>query len=79
MDAEKKSSLERGIVKFFIEDKGYGFVTFEGTDYFAHISNVRDREVLSKGDLVDFEPLDFEKGPKAVNINKVIEDGSEEA
>lgn len=79
MVAENESSPERGVVKFFIEEKGYGFVTFEGTDYFAHISNVKDRELLAKGDLVDFTPLDFEKGPKAVNIVKVIVDGAEEA
>lgn len=79
MAVEKESSLERGVVKFFIEDKGFGFITFDGVDYFAHISNVANRQSLEKGDFVDFIPQDFEKGPKAVNITKVKSNDEKEA
>ena len=61
-------------VKWFNNEKGYGFIGHENGDIFAHYSNIEgdDRyRTLKKGDLVEFEIEDSERGPKAVNIRKV--------
>lgn len=65
----------RGRVKWFNNEKGYGFIEQEqGGDVFAHYSSIVDAEkykVLKKGDQVEFEIQESEKGPKAVHIHKV--------
>ncbi len=64
-----------GRVKWFNNEKGYGFIEREeGEDVFAHYSSIKSEEpykVLKKGDLVEFEIEESEKGPKAVHIHKV--------
>ena len=59
-----------GKVKFFNENKGYGFITDleTGTDYFAHASNCLDK--IKKDELVEFELENGQKGPKAVNVKR---------
>lgn len=75
---EEKKSLAEGIVKFFIEDKGYGFITHDNVDYFVHISNVYNRELLSKGEYVLFDPVSVDRGPKAMNVQKKVNINDEE-
>ena len=59
-----------GKVKFFNDQKGFGFITELGTgkDFFVHVSNVLDK--LHKEDDVIFEVEDGQKGPKAVNVKR---------
>lgn len=63
---------QQGRVKWFNNEKGYGFIEWEGgEDVFAHYSSIdaEDRfKTLHKGDVVAFEIEDSEKGPKAVRI-----------
>ncbi|HXV31372.1 MAG TPA: cold-shock protein [Sinorhizobium sp.] len=64
----------KGTVKFFNQDKGFGFITPEGgaKDVFVHISAVQAAGLatLKDGQQVAFdtEPDRMGKGPKAVNL-----------
>ena len=60
-----------GKVKFFNDQKGYGFLTESetGTDYFVHASNCIDK--VKKDEQVTFELENGQKGPKAVNVKRV--------
>ena len=66
--------MARGTVKWFNDQKGYGFITPEnGKDVFVHHSSIQGEgyKSLSEGQQVEF---DIEKGPKgdqAVNVVKV--------
>ena len=64
--------MEKGTVKFFAEEKGFGFITpTSGNDLFFHISNVVDGNYTPKdGDEVEFEIGEGKKGPAAVNIQR---------
>lgn len=57
---------ERGIVKFFDKDKGFGFVTPDegGRDVFVHVSHVQRAGIpyLEQGMVVSFEPLKDNRG-----------------
>jgi len=63
-----------GTVKFFNQDKGFGFITPDGgaKDVFVHISALQSAglQTLKEGQKVSFdtEPDRMGKGPKAVNI-----------
>jgi CspA family cold shock protein len=58
-----------GTVKFFNEQKGFGFITTpEGNDVFVHASNIADGGTLTDGQSVTFETAPGRKGPEAVNV-----------
>ena len=64
----------QGTVKWFNESKGYGFISRDdGGDVFAHYSAIDGNgfKTLSEGDMVSFEVVEGDKGPKAINIVKV--------
>jgi len=46
-----------GTVKFFNDDKGFGFITPEngGTDVFVHVSALQRGGTIREGDKVSFE------------------------
>jgi CspA family cold shock protein len=58
----------KGKIKFYKEDKGYGFIISGDKEIFFHKSGCQD-EVL-QGDLVDFEIEQGKKGTIAVNVTK---------
>jgi cold shock protein len=63
--------LPTGIVKWFNDAKGYGFIsTDEGKDLFVHYSaiNMDGRKTLFEGQQVEFEVSDGPKGPQAANV-----------
>ena len=67
-------SIVQGTVKWFNESKGYGFITRDdGDDVFAHYSAIDGNgfKTLSEGDLVSFDIVEGDKGPKAINIVKI--------
>jgi len=66
--------LAQGIVKWFNDRKGYGFISQEdGNDVFVHFSSIvaSGYKTLSEGDKVDFEIEESDRGPEAKNVNKV--------
>jgi CspA family cold shock protein len=66
--------LAQGIVKWFNDRKGYGFISQEdGNDVFVHFSSIEASgyKTLSEGDKVDFEIEESDRGPEAKNVNKV--------
>lgn len=64
----------RGKVKWFNNDKGYGFVDYkENEDIFVHYSAIKQDgfKTLSEGQLVEFELIETDKGLQAVNVVEV--------
>jgi CspA family cold shock protein len=60
-----------GTVKFFISDKGYGFITQdEGEDVFVHYSNIQGSgyRSLTEGQRVEFDVAPGRKGNEAQNV-----------
>jgi CspA family cold shock protein len=65
------AAMTSGIVKWFDERKGYGFIEQEeGPDVFVHYSGITGSgfKSLNEGDRVEFEIKDGPKGPNAVNV-----------
>ena len=66
--------MANGIVKWFNNSKGYGFIEQEeGPDVFVHHSaiNADGFKSLNEGDQVTFDIEQGEKGPAAVNVTVV--------
>ena len=66
--------MNKGTVKWFNNQKGYGFICDEsGKDVFVHYSglNMEGFKSLEEGASVEFDVVDGTKGPKAVNVTKL--------
>jgi len=66
--------LAEGIVKWFSNKKGYGFIEQEGDkDLFVHHSaiNMTGFKTLEKGDRVSFDVEESDRGPEAKNVTKL--------
>lgn len=64
------TTMLQGVVKFFNQEKGFGFIKYNGDqEIFVHITAVDNKEPLNEGDEVTFEIGDGKKGPMAVNVS----------
>ncbi len=65
--------MAEGVVKWFNDAKGFGFITEDGgADVFVHHSSIQGSgfKSLSEGDKVEFEIVKGQKGPAAGNVRK---------
>ena len=67
--------MAKGTVKWFSNQKGYGFITPEGggKDVFVHHSAIQGEgyKTLDEGQQVEFEVTQGPKGEQAANVNKL--------
>jgi len=63
--------MQEGVVKFFNETKGFGFITPNdgGREVFVHSSGLKDR--IRENDDVSFEVAQGQKGLNAVNVKLI--------
>ncbi|MBI3557363.1 MAG: cold-shock protein [Deltaproteobacteria bacterium] len=66
--------MAQGLVKWFNDAKGYGFIQQDGSDkdVFVHYTAIQGDgfKTLAEGQKVDFELIDGPKGPQAANVTK---------
>lgn len=60
--------MKEGIVKFFNESKGFGFIkdAETGQEYFVHVTGLVDK--IKEDDKVTFEVTEGRKGLNAINV-----------
>lgn len=67
--------MPKGIVKWFSNQKGYGFITPDGggKDVFVHHSAIQGDgyKTLDEGQAVEFEVTQGPKGEQAANVHKL--------
>ena len=66
--------MNKGTVKWINKQKGYGFISDEaGHDVFVHYSglNMDGFKSLDEGAAVEYDVVEGEKGPQAVNVTKL--------
>ena len=64
--------MSKGTVKFFNDDKGFGFITPEdgGKDVFVHVNGLNEGS-LDEGDKVSYDVEQGKKGLNAVNVSVI--------
>jgi cold shock protein len=64
--------MQTGIVKFFNETKGFGFVVDDasGQEIFLHVTGLNGTKVR-ENDKVEYETVEGRKGLNAVNVKKI--------
>ena len=64
-----------GKVKFFNEQKGFGFIAGDdGQEYFVHKTGLKEGARIRDNDEVTFEVGTGDRGPKAVNVSMASEE-----
>ena len=70
----KEEVLAQGTVKWFSNEKGYGFIErAEGDDVFVHFSAIQGQgyRSLTEGQRVEFEVVQGQKGLQAANVQVI--------
>ena len=63
--------MKTGVVKWFNNEKGFGFISVEGEgDVFVHFSAITGEGYMSleEGQSVQFDVVEGAKGPQAANV-----------
>ena len=66
--------MSKGIVRRFNNQRGFGFISdSEGNDVFVHYTGINGEgfKSLEEGQEVEFDVVQGEKGPQAVNVTKL--------
>ncbi|WP_314065269.1 cold-shock protein CspD [uncultured Vagococcus sp.] len=66
--------MEQGKVKWFNNEKGFGFIEVEGhDDVFVHFSAIQGDgfKSLEEGQEVEFSVVEGERGPQAADVTKL--------
>lgn len=66
--------MSKGIVRRFNNQRGFGFISdSEGNDVFVHYTGINGEgfKTLEEGQEVEFDIVQGEKGPQAVNVTKL--------
>jgi len=66
--------MEKGRVKWFNAEKGFGFIEVEnGDDVFVHYSAISGEgfKSLEEGQEVEFDVVEGDRGPQAANVQKL--------
>ncbi len=63
--------MSTGVVKFYNEKKGFGFIIDDETqqDIFVHSSGLIDK--ITEDDKVSFDIIEDNRGKKAINLKKI--------
>ena len=64
----------KGVVRRFNNQRGFGFISdSEGNDVFVHYTGISGEgfKTLEEGQEVEFDIVQGEKGPQAVNVTKL--------
>ncbi|NTW34038.1 MAG: cold shock domain-containing protein [Bacteroidetes bacterium] len=63
--------MKTGLVKFFNEAKGFGFIKIDesGDEIFVHVSGLNEK--IKQDDRVTFDVTEGKKGPNAINVKKI--------
>ena len=67
--------MSNGTVKWFKDDKGYGFIAGEdGVEVFVHFSAINGEgfKSLSEGQKVSYDVSQGPKGPQASNVKTIV-------
>lgn len=63
--------MNKGTVKWFNADKGFGFIEVEGgDDVFVHFSAIQSEgfKTLDEGQAITFDIVEGNRGPQAANV-----------
>ena len=72
-DEDLSKDLKVGVVKWFNDNKGYGFIVMDNSEeIFVHRSAIKGpNQTLAENDQVTFEVIKTDKGLKAINVTKI--------
>jgi cold shock protein len=72
---EVRQEMATGVVKWFSDEKGFGFITPDegGQDAFVHFSAIQGDgfRTLAEGAKVEYELEEGQKGPQATNVRVI--------
>ena len=72
--------MSKGIVRRFNNQRGFGFISDEnGNDVFVHYTGINGEgfKSLEEGQEVEFDVIQGQKGPQAVNVTKLLQDAAD--
>lgn len=76
MNKNHNVKVHEGIVKFYNENKGFGFIIIDNDEgeIFFHVSKIEGGKVLKTGQRVNFNIIESFKGRQATNVRTESDD-----